>query len=81
MLMYQEQDLQMDMLPQMRSPIRESSVMASSVAEKPTDTVASGSVVTVNPVSGSAVSGETGISYTSVVAVKQKDGSNITLEF
>lgn len=55
--------------------------MASSVTEKPTDTVASGSVVTVNPVSGSAVSGETGISYTSVVAVKQKDGSNITLEF
>ena len=41
------------------------SVMASSVAENPTDTVAS----------GSAVSGETGISYTSVVAVKQKDGT------
>ena len=39
--------------------------MASSVAENPTDTVAS----------GSAVSGETGISYTSVVAVKQKDGT------
>lgn len=51
------------------------SVMASSVAENPTDTVASGSAVTVNPVSGSAVSGETGISYTSVVAVKQKDGT------
>ena len=51
------------------------SVMASSVAEDSTDTVASGSAVTVNPVSGSAVSGETGISYTSVVAVKQKDGN------
>ena len=50
-------------------------VMASSVAENPTDTVASGSVVTVNSVSGSAVSGETGVSYTSVVAVKQKDGT------
>ncbi|MFR4745861.1 MAG: SpaA isopeptide-forming pilin-related protein [Clostridium sp.] len=51
------------------------SVMASSVAENPTDTVASGSAVTVKPVSGSAVSGETGISYTSVVAMKQKDGT------
>lgn len=51
------------------------SVMASSVAENHTDTVASGSAVTVNPVSGSAVSGETGVSYTSVVAVKQKDGT------
>lgn len=51
------------------------SVMTSSVAEDPTDTVASGSAVTVKPVSGSAVSGETGISYTSVVAVKQKDGT------
>lgn len=40
------------------------SVMTSSVAENPTDTVAS----------GSAVSGETGISYTSEVAMKQKDG-------
>ncbi len=50
------------------------SVMASSVAENPTDTVASGSAVTVKPVSGSAVSGETGISYTSEVAMKQKDG-------
>mgnify|MGYP006962990787 FL=1 len=49
------------------------SVMASSVAENPTYAVASGSAVAVNPVSGSAVSGETGISYTSVVAVKQKD--------
>lgn len=51
------------------------SVMTSSVAENPTDTVASGSAVTVKPVSGSAVSGETGFSYTSVVAVKQKDGT------
>ena len=51
------------------------SVMASSVAENPTYAVASGSAVAVNPVSGSAVSGETGISYTSVVAVKQKDGT------
>ena len=51
------------------------SVMASSVAENPTDTVASGSAVTVNPVSGGAVSSETGISYTSVVTVKQKDGT------
>ena len=51
------------------------SVMASSAAVDPTDTVASGSAVTVNPVSGSAVSGETGISYTSVVTVKQKDGT------
>ena len=51
------------------------SVMASSVAEDSTDTVASGSAVTVKPVSGSAVPGETGISYTSVVAVKQKDGN------
>ena len=45
------------------------------MAENHTDTVASGSAVTVNPVSGSAVSGETGVSYTSVVAVKQKDGT------
>ena len=51
------------------------SVMASSVAENPTYAVASGSAVAVNPVSGSAVSGETGVSYTSVVAVKQKDGT------
>ncbi len=51
------------------------SVMASSVAENPTDTVASGSAVTVKPVSGSAVSGETGISYASVVSVQQKDGT------
>ena len=51
------------------------SVMASSVAENPTDIVASGSAVTVKPVSGSAVSGETGISYASVVYVQQKDGT------
>ena len=48
------------------------SVAASSPAADTENTVASGSAVTVNPVSGSAVSGEAGVSYTSVVSVKKK---------
>ena len=50
-------------------------VAASSTAADTENTVASGSAVTIKPVSGSAVSGEAGVSYTSVVSIKKKDGS------
>ena len=50
-------------------------VAASSTAADTENTVASGSAVTIKPVSGSAVSGEVGVSYTSVVSIKKKDGS------
>lgn len=50
-------------------------VAASSTAADTENTVASGSAVTIKLVSGSAVSGEAGVSYTSVVSIKKKDGS------
>lgn len=51
------------------------SVAASSTTGGTENTTASESAVTVKPVSGSAVSGEAGVPYTSVVSIKKKDGS------